>query len=240
MNDPRASQPSAELPVHRASSLNPYQRAPTLMAGQTAGMQGPVQVWAPETGRIRLHVAGWLSVSTAAAASLWVLHSVSFWNWLLAALPVWLAILVGLAPIAAAAVSAFYVANALMAIPALWKPSYVTVDDAGLGITSWRGSRAIAWGDLVAYARYRILHYVLLYTASGQVLFINSAGYSRKAIDEFCAMAAERARLEVTDRSVWRRALFGGSYSGRLRKGYRLAFSDRVVRERPVLPERNP
>ena len=156
--------------------------------------------------------------------------------WLLTVLPFWLAISIALLCSVAAASSAFYCVNALMALPALWKPCYITADDTGVGITSWFGSRATRWDDIIASTRYDILYHQILYTRSGMPLLLNTCGYPKAVIDEVGEVVKERSRLVRRDQTWWRHALYGRSYSGYFREGYHMVFPDSLVKDRPLPP----
>ncbi|MDQ2730338.1 MAG: hypothetical protein M3Y56_01655, partial [Armatimonadota bacterium] len=99
-----------------------YEHAPTLMAGETAGTQGAVHVWAPEKQRYRLLLSG-----AAAVLMFGIIDTAALHNG------------VGVA------IMLFY-ATAFMAwcmtVPHRY---YFTTDEAGIGITTRKGSRALRW-----------------------------------------------------------------------------------------------
>jgi len=106
--------------------LAPYQRAPTLMAGSAGGIQGQVEVWSPEIKKVKRRAIG-----------LGVL--VFFYAVFICLRPRFIFVLPSMI---------FMIFAALLYLRALKRPCYLTTDDAGIGITTWKGSKALRWSEV--------------------------------------------------------------------------------------------
>ena len=86
---PVAAHPQGVSPPGGAPLPESLRRSPTLMAGEVAGAQGRVEVWAPERSRIRRQAIVSVGVLAAASTSLAVLQSALLLAWLVGHLPFW-------------------------------------------------------------------------------------------------------------------------------------------------------
>lgn len=200
------------------SRLDPvsYQRAPTLMAGVTAGAQGAVRVWAPDKRLILGFLCRCLAQFGLAAGGI-----VYLTQWKLGG---------------AAAVAFLPKAALALLIPAvrtLFRPCYVTTDDAGIGITTWRGSRALRWQEVGACT---ILDSRLdLHTMAGACVSINLLGYpweSRRELESVIRLTSEMKSCEV-----WRKVPGAKSAGYYIRRGVCLVDERKGWRPRLVLTE---
>ncbi|MCA1596357.1 MAG: hypothetical protein LC772_08035, partial [Chloroflexi bacterium] len=123
------------------------QRAPTLMGGEIAGRQGEVRIWSPDKSLIRRQALAGV-VALAGAPLYWFLLI-----YLLVTLhysgphSLVMACLFGMAMTSPYVAAWLFGWERVRALPALYRPCYLTTDDAGIGVTTWRGSRALPWSD---------------------------------------------------------------------------------------------
>ena len=152
------------------------ERAPTLMAGVTAGSQGLVRVWAPSRLRV------WLVDAAAAGISIGLL------------LGGYMAVMHHLALMPSAA---FYLFGGYC-LGGVWetirRPIYLTTDDSGIGITTRSGSRALRWSEIKSLERDPGSD-VLCLRAPDKVT-ISLFGHSKASQDDLVALVADKASLE--------------------------------------------
>ncbi|HET6382685.1 MAG TPA: hypothetical protein VFJ58_04770 [Armatimonadota bacterium] len=81
------------------------------------------------------------------------------------------------------------------------RPVYITTDDAGIGVTQWRGSRSIRWDDIGACAVTPLR--IDLHTFSGQRIPVHLVGHTDRACGALAALIIDRAGLD-SDLQQWR------------------------------------
>ena len=178
----RSADPDQALvPAEGTQGLEAYRRAPTLMAGATPGVQGTVRVWAPETNLVlrMLLVCAGLS------------------------LPVW----VGLASFASCKIiipcpwafaGAVFAAAFVEILPSLMRRRYFTTDGAGIGVTTWRRTKAFRWDEVVGYCESEfggIGGVNVLYLSTGERVTLKVFGYSTSTLTYFRSIITRSAGL---------------------------------------------
>lgn len=171
---PSEHQPPA-LPVAASpTSIQAYQRAPTLMAGISAGAQGKVQVWMPSRRRLW----GW-TLGAGAVTLIFVWLMVRQWRH---GLPFDLE-------------SAFFLLcpaiDVTWLVMRLLRPCYVTTDDAGIAITTWKGARALQWSEVRSIKRGDNS----LAIGSSKTVSIHLIGYSKVDCKRLLELIVEKAAL---------------------------------------------
>ncbi|HET6387407.1 MAG TPA: hypothetical protein VFJ58_28805 [Armatimonadota bacterium] len=162
-------------------------RAPTLLGGQSAGGQGQVQVWIPQKIRLWAPAIGWGGIAGWGIYAMFAQH-------------------------AGACVGVLGIVCMLPALINLSRPTYLTTDEAGIGITTLIGTRSLRWSDIRAVTRnfpsqgsYASLSLRLddSIARPGSLAVvtavINLCGYSRSLQDHLTALIVERAGLEALD-----------------------------------------
>lgn len=171
-------------------SLEQYEHAPTLIAGETAGTQGVVRVWAPGRQPFLMLLLGavvvtaWAIFDTATTRNglglmLTLCYATAFMAW-------------------------------CMTVPHRY---YFTTDDAGIGITTRTGSRALRWGEIISCGRgnpadpntYRLL------LQGGEVVEIHLTGHSKGAEKELIALIEGKVRPPVVQPSLAPQLKAGGA-----------------------------
>jgi len=171
------------LPVKAAetAAVEPivYQRAPTLMAGATAGSQGEVRVWAPSRKLLLTAIA-----QTGSGALVLCLFHFPFPKWFAyAAGYFWVYLLFSV-----------YIA-------ALRRPCYLTTDEAGIGITTRRGSRTLRWIDIqearLVTGTSGTLDDCRINLKAPDAIEINLTGYPTEQRDELLQLITRSAGLKI-------------------------------------------
>lgn len=133
---PRTRDESSLVPVPASVSADvepaAYQRAPTLMAGASAGSQGQVQVWAPSRKLL------WFLLTASLAAVAFTL----VFGVLTRQSVIWILAFVYFS---LAAAGGFFAS-----LRALRRPGYVTTDDTGMAVTTRTGSVPLQWTEIKA------------------------------------------------------------------------------------------
>ncbi len=172
-----------ELPTTPATSaeLETYRHAPTLLAGQTAGSGGQVKVWTPTWKEIwkETQIPVISGVTLALLLAIWDIighrrdHSRGIF---------WLA-LAG--------------CSLLTALLTRLNMPYVTTDDAGIGLTTLKGSEAFRWNEIRSVESTEDWFHPLLRFDVGQrkPVTCNMLGHSIAARQELLDLITEKAHL---------------------------------------------
>ena len=207
------------------SGLEPFQRAPTLMAGELPGSQGMVEVWAPDDTLVRKQARQGLAATAlyfggplvfAVALSLFTSGTVStgaFFAFFLGWLLLW-------------SVAAVNFAMKGSAVAANWRRRYLTTDDAGIGVTLATGTRYLKWEEIAMAVRTRPSG-IVLYPERGRVVRINLAGYTPEAQAACLERITLNAHLEQSRR--W----FQVDGPHFLREGYEVSWVTGGIRRSP-------
>jgi hypothetical protein len=170
------------------TEMQVYGQAPTLMGGAAPGAQGDVKVWAPDRKDLQ-KMAVICGSGTVVMLAIMIIsrHSGIF--------IVWIGIL---------ALGFF------ASISALRRPGYITTDQAGIGITMGRGSRAVRWGEIESVRLVRTHGWIPAYTLVLKVpekVKVNVTGYPDKQRDRLIALITSRSRLTLSSvtRQIWKR-----------------------------------
>jgi len=174
--------------------------APTLLGGSQPGAQGEARVWAPNPWRLRFKVAtdaGWVVLWTGSFlfaryidVGLQRLDAASRQMGLpgqskIVASPGWDWMDCG--------VAVFFLFSLWVAYQHLRRPRYLTTDDAGIGVTTRKGSRALNWGD-IRLARFKRRSTITLKT-DDETLKIAMPGYNGAVRRDLFALIVNRANL---------------------------------------------
>ena len=172
-------------PGSAAIERTAYQRAPTLMAGVSAGTQGQVRVWAPSrkllwvflagwgVGSLALFVFRWIYIAERDSVVLFLLYHLTFMIF-----------------------GVYY--------RAFRRPCYITTDDAGIGLTSAAGSLTLRWCEIKA-VRIDLQSRFSLGGTKFELMapkanYISLTGYPIRHRKELLSMIVERSELEASDR----------------------------------------
>ena len=161
------------------------------MAGESAGSQGAVQVWAPERWRLRLGAIAWslIVILMLSLLLISILHSHD---------PAQVLFGVGYL--------LFFVTAAAAAYATIRQPCYLTTDDTGIGIRmAGGGTRSLRWCDIVWMERKWCALFLLTPSDPGKTLLYLS-GYPRsvrKAVETLIAERAELVHNQFTRNSCW-------------------------------------
>ena len=176
----RRSDPDRALvQAEGTQGLESHRRAPTLMAGAVPGGQGTVRVWAPQTWALVRSMVLLLGYYLA-----WIVYGVLELGMADPVSRVLGAILVAMCATGIALIP-------VEVLPAVLRRRYFTTDDAGIGITTWRRTRAFRWDEVVAYCEGRFGAPCMLYLSTGERIKLNLYGYP----------ASTRAHLRTVIRS---------------------------------------
>ena len=193
--------------------VDAYRRAPTLMAGDAPGGQGSVFVWAPETREfVRLMVLSPLLLGVLTFVMLIVLP-MGAGRWALTAA-------------IAVAFTSGIAAMCAVVLPASLRRRYFTTDDAGIGLTTWRGTRACRWDEVVAFADSSPRGSGVLYLDCGESINLNLNGYPASTLAGLRTVVVHRAGLAEV---LWARV---PPYALYARPGTRINGFRRVARIR--------
>ena len=203
-----------------------FRHAPTLMAGEVAGSQGEVRVWSPDKKLIRAQALAGLA-ALAAAPLYWFLlvyllislHYPGPQTFLSGAL-------LGMVLTSPYIGAWLFGWERVRAFPALRRPCYITTDDAGIGVTTWRGSRALSWNDIVACSYHPIHNVLLLKPRNGRWFQANLSGYAGIQRAELIAVVTGRADLALVKDWSKISSCLGKKYA---RPGYRISLSGHVA-----------
>ncbi|MDQ2731063.1 MAG: hypothetical protein M3Y56_05340 [Armatimonadota bacterium] len=163
-----------------SQDLEAFERSPTLLAGETAGRGGQVRVWGPDSEVRRKEIRRFTIV---------------FPTCLL--LPYVLLTLMGVAIHPNLFLEVMPIAMMFPVILGnLRRPSYITTDDMGMGLTTWKGSRAVRWDEVEALewngAR------PVLQIANSKPVLLNLVGYAQTMPEQLRNLIVERAGLHLT------------------------------------------
>ena len=185
------------LAASDAGSPVVFEKSPTLLAGLNAGRQGMVRLWAPSlpTLKHKAVLGAGLVAFVALAVSLSL--SLDFWIWLFT-------IGVGqlfqlLAPVweSAIALASLALIALLPAVAALRKPCYVAADDAGLGVTTAKGSQVVRWNEVAGVERLGLLNTFLIRTTTGKSVRFSPHGFSARSRNELWNTMARKAQRQL-------------------------------------------
>ena len=157
------------------------EQTPTLMAGEAAGSQGAVQVWAPERWRLWLWAAAQVLVVVMV---LWlIVHDYLGKGDLPGAI---LDALLGVYCIISSGAAAYAV---------LRRPCYLTTDNAGIGIRmAGGGTRSLRWEDIDILQRKGVT-LTLTYRRSPYKTALFLTGYPERDRKRIEALIIKQARL---------------------------------------------
>lgn len=166
-----------------------YSRSPTLMAGERAGSQGEVRVWAPERALLMRRV-----FRSVVFSSIWMcIFAYTIYH------PSWWFFEIGI----------LIFGRLFWDLASLGRPCYVTTDNAGIAITTWRGTRALRWDEIVSveYVNSPIRFFLprSLRLRAPKRLVIRLPGFSHKHEIQLLRAITARARLK---RHKWNSSLY--------------------------------
>lgn len=171
--------PLSEVPVQPEA----YERAPTLMAGVTAGSQGQVEVWSPEKREIWKPIrrrGGRRLLFYGVLTLLLGIHH-GYFN------PTFLIIWSIPTALSGALTLAF-----------LRRPPYLTTDAAGMGIATWRGSHALRWSDIQSVeVKGADSYYPWLKISAPAPVTVRLHGHSPRRQQELLSLIIDRAHLQA-------------------------------------------
>ncbi|HET6385473.1 MAG TPA: hypothetical protein VFJ58_18935 [Armatimonadota bacterium] len=157
--------------------------APTLLGGDQPGEQGEARVWAPNPWRRRAMMT---SLASMGVSTLFICYCIYF-----------------TAHLDSGGLSRWFIDPILLlecvvflgVIRSLWqqvhRPLYVTTDNAGIGITTRRGARAMRWSEIRSVQRVQ----------SGQILLITDSGPFRISPQTYAEGLAEDLFTVIVNRA---------------------------------------
>ena len=193
-------QPDPDQALVRAEGLSgveAHEHSPTLMAGETAGAQGKVRVWAPDPGEpVRPMLV---------EALLWG-QPLLLWAVLVVLMPHPLPVGLSAFGVIAVMVAAWRIAASL---PQLMRRRYIATDDAGIAVTTFWGTRAFRWDEVVAWVDTTLPLETTLCLVTEETVHLNLHGYPDSTRARLRKVIASSAGLEEVPASAYRPLNYG-------------------------------
>ena len=166
-------------PIHVPAEPDPYQRAPTLMAGENPGSQGTVRVWYPDRRGLKIATVGFGLGSIALLVLIILSKNGGSFAYLMTCM-----------------FTSFF-----FSVSALRRPAYITTDDGGIGLTTGKGTRALRWDEIESIHQQIVPNNLagsrsILVLKAPDEIRVNLTGYPNQLRGELVYTITSRAGLQ--------------------------------------------